>query len=1575
MTTQLPNRLKVLMVFLLAALLVINMQVLLPSGDGTDVLDEDMGESRVMTEEEVSELGLTPPGQDMTRSEPWKVWERFHYPSGGEDGATAYYAPGNRIYVYGGGYTGWQDSMNGYDDLFYYDLTTNEWVAVQRYFSPGGRGYFSDAVDNVNQKLYIYGGYQSNSMLDDLWEFDLATEQWTRISSGLLEPTYLRRGRAPMVIDTTSSPPSLYINMGMGDQTQNRANLSGFYRLDLTGTTPVLNLLNDGTSTGIAKRYEHDMCIDEGNRKIYMYGGYNDDLGYLTEFWVYDIVTNQWQFIPTHPDMYRLYGARMFFRQIDNTVNIWGGLISGSTENQMLWTYDTVLGTWSNRTFTDAPSGRLMYADHYSPESDRFVVFAGRYYSGGGGQASRYRDMNYLDLGTMDWSSFPLTYSASSTNNGIFAFDSASQRIYYVGPNTGFYNGTAYIYYWDIANKEWFGPYYNPGTENPHSRSNAGLCFDAKNMTVYMYGGGYTTGQGPSTRYYDLADIWKLDLDNFEWTKILDTAGPQKRQGFPMIFNEHDGRIYMFGGYHHPSESSSSTEIREDFYRFDPMLKIFQTLSLTGTTPGGRYGSGMVHEYENDYLYIYGGTENTSPSPTERRDLWRYDLRYGTWTVLSQTSSTRTYAKLDYDPLTKELYMTGGGSDDILRYRILEDKWYSDWYPVPNPGTLTGHAHYFDPISRDLWVFGGGGTDGIWRMGIPPRLAIQTAKLEDPDEGKDIAYAMYRPYTFTTSVKMVHGPEDLSRIEFELPHRQGSFRLIYNHTVEESGGNGWTEMDTLDVAEVVGTPIATWRGLFIDIELMVKFHWNWTNRPNAVDRNIIVRAYGIDVSEDELVVRDFLRVRSSLKFRSGLELYGSIQGRVYDKDWVQMDEDIRVTGPVITYSDTFEFFPPGDSYSLDFWMENEKVETIDIIQGEAINYTYASPNVSSVDVTYTINISGVNEVTEGEKLVWNLSIDGVAPGAPTNLRFHDEDPEATPVIYDNDLHIFLTWQAPTEDMSGISSYYWDYEDNSGTLDGTPANSTHLELTFEETGEYTIFVWTEDEVGNIGPASSAKILVDMEGILFRVVSPDLNMTIPYDTLDIVLNMTDFGGSKIISQSIQYRFSYDGQGDSLWIGQDAWKYLPDLWTSFQKESYQFTISLGKNGIPKLSDSDENYIQVRARDGAGTTYSSPIYGINVDTSLRFPIVNLTAPGDGAQFEDPEDVLLEWDVDFFAPEDVVYNIYISEVKAQVELWDTTVKVDAFDTSYRPDFLTFGRYYWTVIPVARGQWTGSCISGIWQFTLTDDASYQFSVSTDENRIHKYRQGSAGVPITFQITNNAKEDAWIVPSSDLKGVGTILWQDLDTQQEKYRVMPGQSKEVTGLLNILISAPVDTYEFDFFFVNQWGINHSVSISVDILIILDPTDDDDDNSIDIGVMVGFGIVGLIFLMMVIAAVYFLVLKKKKGHKASDEHLARIEEEMIAGEKPLSSLVTAPQPKGLGKTVSGKLSGGDGASDVPGVQQTSEEIKLVDEGSEDDWMNLVAAETVAAETETAIVEDKMVRSDKDKSLQDLLSELGNE
>ncbi len=244
-------------------------------------------------------------------------------------------------------------------------------------------------------------------MLNDLWEFDMNTLTWTQITSGLLGSAYNdRRAYASMILDTAGGVQDLYLLMGMEDQNTDYRpeNKTDFYKIDLLNPTSI-TILNAGATDGFLPRYDQSMCFDQAGRRIYVYGGIHEDDNdntYLDDFWMYDITSNLWTQLTTHPDMPMNIGAQIFFRTTDQKVYLWGGRenYTGSDyleENETLWIYDPSIGSWDRFDYhdpgTDSPSGRMYYHNHYSSLADRFFIFAGRYYySGWGGAASgRYQ--------------------------------------------------------------------------------------------------------------------------------------------------------------------------------------------------------------------------------------------------------------------------------------------------------------------------------------------------------------------------------------------------------------------------------------------------------------------------------------------------------------------------------------------------------------------------------------------------------------------------------------------------------------------------------------------------------------------------------------------------------------------------------------------------------------------------------------------------------------------------------------------------------------------------------------------------------------------------------------------------------------------------------------------------------------------------------------------------------------------------------------------------------------------------------------------------------------------------------
>jgi hypothetical protein len=1568
--------------------------------DPTDPHAEADVSDNILTEEEVLEMGVSLP-PDATRNAPWNQWERFGYPGSGEMPALAYNSSSGKIYTYGGGSinSGFGGtSYSSTNDQFYYNVNTHRWVHFERAVSPNDRFQASVAVDEGRGKMYVYGGNQDGAVLNDLWEFDMGTEAWKRLDSSMLPSG---RAQAPMVLDPTAGDKGvLYLHMGVDTSLDN---ITGFYKIDLAnlGAAPVA--LNDGVlSSGLLKRTDHDMCIDVNNKLIYLFGGrhkVNDNsYDYYTEFWVYNIIADEWTKLVNPPEFGTklFYGAKMFYRSADNTVNIWGGrdATTGTSMNRTLWTYDTQTTLWSWKDYNsgNSPAVRAFYGRYYSAASDTYFIFQGRYYTtgGGGAQAARRSDVAFMDASAKTWTTVPGNISAGSVNAGIFAHNKAQDRIYYIGPSINwgspYGNGSAYIYYFDLKLKDWKGPFYNPSGTNPErgqsGRSNWGICYVPTTNEVFLYGGGGVNqgGGGAPPTYYDFADMWKMSLTTYSWTKLYDPAGPGERQGFQMVYNSKDGMIYFYGGYNHP-DTTSAIVIYEDFYKFNPISTMFTEITLAGTHPGARYGTSLLYEPDDNLLYLFGGyyLKAGQTNPQEKNDLFTYNFTTELWSEVDTTMnpSSRSYAKLVYDPLTRDIILTGGSlNNDLLRYRILEGKWYTDSSITVNPGNLNNHAVVFIEETRDLYLFGGGARSGVWKFGVPQRLGIQKMTFVDPDGAAGLAYAMYRPYHFRTTIKAVDDISEIAEVRCIFQQKDTVFSVVYNHTL-----NQWSEVDVLERAFIT-SHTASENGLFLTIDFSVKFNWTWAVKSASIDRSVIVRAKGT-IAPDELIVRSFLTVKNQLELKGVLKAESSIQGPLQNRSWVSANETLNIHGIKVAYKGA-NVYPPLDSYKLVLWDDDDKQHSSDYQPGEEFNFTMVSPSTTKTDISYKINLTGIPPMTRTSNLYFNYSTDADPPGSPGSVLIFDNAGSERSTIYDNDPSVYLTWSASEDSASGVDHYYWSLDDNSGTRFGTPANlsSEAFEVNLSKKGSYNLFVWAEDKVGNIGASTGAKITIDMDPISFRVLNPDLKVIMPYKETNFIVNLTDVGGSGITTMTVKYRFTNHGITDTAqWLGSGAWKWVDNKYQSPNQEEFmEIEIPL-----KTLTNGYDNFIQLQAMDGAGTLFFSPIYTLMVDEDLRFPIAEIVGPANGTRYDDPEDVMLSWNVTFYQPEDVTYKIFMSLNKNDVMLKRTSA---LFTTVYdgmtlNPSGLDFGTYYWTVEPWALETYAGSCRNGVFWFTLTNEASYAFEVTAKDTTKTKLEQGGSTF-FQFTLKNTGLKDLSIIPSVKMDGTENVTdlmsygWIGLN-KTNKYGVVVNSVSDINfEIKQVRESAPIGNYTMNFTFVNQYGIREWVLLELEIVAKQVKIDGDPD-PVDLGPFIVAGIIAVLLVMIIIGGLYFFLVKKKTKniHRDIESELDEMEGDIGIGGAGLNM---APQPKGLktGPLSASSRSGSKQASKKEAAEDGMEweAPKLAEEGSEDDWMNLVATETIseAAKSET-VEEDMSVETDKQKSLKDLLFEMSDE
>ncbi len=99
------------------------------------------------------------------------------------------YIGGNKVILFGGNTTGQTGSIYP-DTTWEYDSTTHKWATLNPSNKPTGRFNHSLTYDFDRKKIILFGGITKTSWHNnDLWEFDIETQEWEEIIvSGILPP-------------------------------------------------------------------------------------------------------------------------------------------------------------------------------------------------------------------------------------------------------------------------------------------------------------------------------------------------------------------------------------------------------------------------------------------------------------------------------------------------------------------------------------------------------------------------------------------------------------------------------------------------------------------------------------------------------------------------------------------------------------------------------------------------------------------------------------------------------------------------------------------------------------------------------------------------------------------------------------------------------------------------------------------------------------------------------------------------------------------------------------------------------------------------------------------------------------------------------------------------------------------------------------------------------------------------------------------------------------------------------------------------------------------------------------------
>ena len=241
-------------------------------------------------------------------------------------------------------------------------------------------------------------------------------------------------------------------------------------------------------------------------------------------------------------------------------------------------------------------------------------------------------------------------------------------------------------------------------------------------------------------------NFWRYDLEAGTWQVMADAPGNVHAGGDIAMA---DGYIFGMGG--------GSTNA---FWRYDPTSNTWSDAAAADVPlpPGKEVGTGGALTYDDRYVYaIVGGNDSSTDN-----DLWRYDPRTDTWTLLTHTPVAQSGGS-DITYGDGYIYFLGGnnGNDDpsqwgpenpgyeFYRYNIQTDTW-ERLHDLPNvepakegaaivfhPGTVLGNQ----PSSGSIYAWVGGDTQLYYRYDIATDTWIQNPPADSPykvENGSDL---------------------------------------------------------------------------------------------------------------------------------------------------------------------------------------------------------------------------------------------------------------------------------------------------------------------------------------------------------------------------------------------------------------------------------------------------------------------------------------------------------------------------------------------------------------------------------------------------------------------------------------------------------------------------------------------------------------------------------------------------------------------------------------------------------------------------------------------------------------------
>jgi hypothetical protein len=269
---------------------------------------------------------------------------------------------GERLYLFGGHGAG-QDL----DDLWEFDVAASEWTRLQPPGDhPAARFGHSAAFDVHRERVVIFGGQSGPNFFSDVWAFETRERTWSEIVSSDSGPS--PRYGSGDAYDAESN--SLFVTHGF--TFQGRFDDTWVLGLDLDEWLD----LSPSSGERPIRRCLLRSAADGERGRILLFGGQADTAPFLGDLWAYDIDTRIWSELSGGPAPRNLYSLAR--RDDASHLLLFGGRVDGGHAHD-LWLLDLETDLWHEvPPDGGAPSARDGHDAAWLSNSGAMMLFGGR---------------------------------------------------------------------------------------------------------------------------------------------------------------------------------------------------------------------------------------------------------------------------------------------------------------------------------------------------------------------------------------------------------------------------------------------------------------------------------------------------------------------------------------------------------------------------------------------------------------------------------------------------------------------------------------------------------------------------------------------------------------------------------------------------------------------------------------------------------------------------------------------------------------------------------------------------------------------------------------------------------------------------------------------------------------------------------------------------------------------------------------------------------------------------------------------------------------------------------------------